>query len=204
MLVDLKRMVAYICPFCSNISTKMLSIFRFSGTEKVNLICPTHGCHETCVTITPKNSKYKINIECPLCGGTHLYTVSKETFWQKPLISYKCPVSGIETFFAGEPRRVEQALDEYSDIYSDIIDESEDFLNENDPFNIVFAILERLNRLQEKHLISCVCGSTDAEFDIEQGDIIMRCCRCGRTKKIKVSEETLTRILNTNAIIIDN
>lgn len=110
----------------------------------------------------------------------------------------------LKLFFAGEPRRVEQALDEYSDIYSDIIDESEDFLNENDPFNMVFAILERLNRLQEKHLISCVCGSTDAEFDIEQGDIIMRCCRCGRTKKIKVSEETLTRILNTNAIIIDN
>ena len=80
VLVDLKRIVAYICPFCSNMSSKSLSIFNFSGKDKVQLICPTHGCHETCVTIAEKHDKYKFDIECPICGDNHSYTTTKENF----------------------------------------------------------------------------------------------------------------------------
>ena len=100
VLVDLKRIVAYICPFCSNMSSKSLSIFNFSGKDKVQLICPTHGCHETCVTIAEKHDKYKFDIECPICGDNHSYTTTKENFWNKPLLTYKCPVAGIDVFFA--------------------------------------------------------------------------------------------------------
>lgn len=203
MLVNLKRIAAYICPFCSNISTKSISVFNFSGDKKVNLICPTHGCHEICASITPKNSKYKIDIECPLCGGTHSYTVSKEAFWQKPLISYKCPASGIDTFFAGERHKVERALDEYSDVYSDILEDFEEVMHD-DPFNLLYAMIERLHILQDKHLLSCVCDSDDIDLDIENGNIVIRCAHCGRTKKLEVSEDSLLRILNTNAIIIGN
>lgn len=98
VLVDLKRIVAYICPFCSNMSSKSLSIFNFSGKDKVQLICPTHGCHETCVTIAEKHDKYKFDIECPICGDNHSYTTTKENFWNKPLLTYKCPVAGIDVF----------------------------------------------------------------------------------------------------------
>ena len=126
VLVDLKRIVAYICPFCSNMSSKSLSIFNFSGKDKVQLICPTHGCHETCVTIAEKHDKYKFDIECPICGDNHSYTTTKENFWNKPLLTYKCPVAGIDVFFAGEKDLVENMLNENTDMFSDILDEFDD------------------------------------------------------------------------------
>ena len=201
VLVDLKRMVAYICPFCSNISSKFLSIFNFSGAEKVQLICPTHGCHETCVYITPKNAKYKLDIECPLCGETHSYTISKEHFWHKPIITYKCPVAGIDIFFAGEKREVERVLNESSDVYSDVIDGFDED-EEDESFNLLYSIIERLHNLQDNHNISCVCGNDDIELNVVNGNIIVTCARCRKSKVIETSEETLMRLLNAHAIVI--
>ena len=77
MVVEMKRTVAYICPVCSNISSKYVTIFDFSGAGKATFVCPTHGCREKCVTISVKGAGYKINVECPLCGGNHSYTSSR-------------------------------------------------------------------------------------------------------------------------------
>lgn len=200
MLVDLKRVVAYICPFCSNISSKSLSVFNFSGTEKVQLICPTHGCHETCVTILRKPSKYRLDIVCPLCGEPHSYTISRESFWHKPLLTYKCPIAGIDIFFAGERHQVEKTLDENSDVYSDIID---DFVEEDSPFNLLYAMIEKLHALIDNHNISCVCGSHTAELNIINGNIVISCTECRHSKVFEPTEDNLTRLLNTHAIVID-
>ncbi len=201
MLIDLRRIVAYICPFCSNISSKALSVFNFSGTERVKLICPTHGCHETCVYISYKNAKYKFDVECPLCGEKHSYTISKEHFWNKPLITLKCPAAGIDIFFAGERRKVEQVLDENSDVYSDVIDD----LDEEDlSFNLIYAIIERLHILMDAHMVSCVCGNDDTELNVVNGNILITCKRCKKSKVIEATEDTLTRLLNAHAVVIGN
>ena len=201
VLVDLKRIVAYICPFCSNMPSKSLSIFNFSGKDKVQLICPTHGCHETCVTIAEKHDKYKFDIECPICGDNHSYTTTKENFWNKPLLTYKCPVAGIDVFFAGEKDLVENMLNENTDMFSDILDEFDD--DDSDiSFNLIYSIIERLHALQESHNISCACGSEDIELNIINGNIILTCLQCKKSKAIETTEETLTRLLNAKAIII--
>lgn len=203
MLVDLKRIVAYICPFCSNISSKSLSIFNFSGVEKVRLICPTHGCHETCVYITEKNSKYKLDIECPLCGDTHSYTISKENFWNKPLITYKCPIAGIPIFFAGDRHQVEITLDENADFYSDTLDDFDDTIA-HETFNMLYSIIERLHVIKDNNNLSCVCGSEEIDLNVVNGDIVLTCSCCKRTKTVECSEKNLTQIMNSNSIIISD
>lgn len=202
MLVELKRMVAYICPVCSNIATKTLSVFNFSGRNKVSLICPTRGCHETCAVITQKNSKYKISIECPLCGDTHVYTISREAFWKKQLISYKCPAAGIDMFFVGNRQCVEYALDEYSEIYSDLAEYPLGDTHE-EPFALSNAIMGCLDVLYRQSSISCACGSTDIELRPDGDCIYIECRKCGSSKKMDISEDTLMRVLNTSAIVID-
>ena len=181
VLVDLKRIVAYICPFCSNMSSKSLSIFNFSGKEK--------------------HDKYKFDIECPICGDNHSYTTTKENFWNKPLLTYKCPVAGIDVFFAGEKDLVENMLNENTDMFSDILDEFDD--DDSDiSFNLIYSIIERLHALQESHNISCACGSEDIELNIINGNIILTCLQCKKSKAIETTEENLTRLLNAKAIII--
>ena len=201
MLVDLKRTVAYICPFCSNISSRILSVFNFSGAEKLQLICPTHNCHEVCVGITQKNNRYKLDIECPLCGDMHSYTIAKDSFWHKNIITYKCPVAGIDIFFAGDEDEVENKLNESADMYSDVIDGFDED-EEDESFSLLYAIIDRLHKLKDRHHISCVCGHENIDFNIVNGNIILTCERCHKSKVIETSEDTLTRLLNSNTVII--
>lgn len=206
VLVDLKRIVAYICPFCSNISSKSLSIFNFSGADKIQLICPTHGCHETCVYISQKNHKYRLDITCPLCGEKHTYSISKENFWNKKLFTYKCPAAGIDIFFAGEKREVEKILDENADMYSDMIDDIDNIGDdaEDSAFNILYAIIERLHILKDNNEISCVCGEGNIDLNVVEGNIILSCPHCNKSRMLETSEDTLIQLLNTNAIVVGN
>ncbi len=201
MVVELKRTVAYICPVCSNISSKYLTIFDFSGAGKATFVCPTHGCREKCVTISVKGAGYKINVECPLCGGNHSYTSSRGGFWKKKLLSYKCPAAGMDIFFAGESDKVEQALED-TDIYSDIIDEYD--TGDDAVFNTLLLIIERLNKLSDSHRISCVCGGDRASVIVKGGSVVISCLRCGRSKTIAATEDNLTRVLNSDRIVIGN
>lgn len=202
MLINLKRIVAYICPFCSNISSKALTVFNFSGRDNIKLICPTHNCHEVCVRISYKNSKYKFEIECPLCGEKHTYTISKENFWNKPLITHKCPATGIDIFFAGEQKYVEEILDENSEVYSDVVDNLFDDVEQT--FSILYAIIERLHELMKKDLVSCVCGNDDVDLNIINDNIVITCKKCNKSKMIEANEETLIRLLNAHAVVIGN
>lgn len=210
MLVDLKRTVAYICPVCSNISSKRISVFNFSGTDRVRLICPTHGCHEDCIKITPKNGKYKIDIECPLCGDTHSYTASYDSFWHKQLLSYKCPAAGIDIFFAGGRREVEKAMEDSSETYAEAVSDlmfsdtgfDIDPWGLNDEYSILFEIIDRLNSLDASHKLSCSCGSRDIEISAATAKVTLKCTRCGRSKVIEATDDVLTKLLNTSQVII--
>ncbi len=113
----------------------------------------------------------------------------------------RCPVAGIHVFFAGEKDLVENMLNENTDMFSDILDEFDD--DDSDiSFNLIYAIIERLHALQESHNISCACGSEDIELNIINGNIILTCLQCKKSKAIETTEETLTRLLNAKAIII--
>lgn len=206
MLVDLKRTVAFICPMCSRISSKRISIFDFSGDDKVNLICPTPNCHEHCATIATKGQKYNISIECPLCGDKHSYAIKRDHFWHKHLIAYKCPAAGMNVFFAGDRVDVEKAVDDSANTYSDTLSDWSDIdtIDEGgeDDYSLIYEIVDRIRSLSNAHKLSCRCGSIDIDIGVATGGIMLQCKRCRRNKVIELSEDTLTRLLNTTQIII--
>ena len=179
-----------------------MTIFDFSGAGKATFVCPTHGCRERCVSITAKGAGYKLNVECPLCGGNHSYTSSRSGFWRKKLVTYKCPAAGMDIFFAGDKKEVERTLEDSNDIYSDIIDEYD--MEDDTVFNILFSIIERVNKLMGAHRIGCVCGGETAAVNVKSGSVVISCPRCGRTKTIAATEDNLTRVLNADRIIIGN
>ena len=85
----------------------------------------------------------------------------------------------------------------YDDGYDEFDDDDSDI-----SFNLIYSIIERLHALQESHNISCACGSEDIELNIINGNIILTCLQCKKSKAIETTEETLTRLLNAKAIII--
>lgn len=200
MLIDFKKSMAYICPFCSGITSKNIDIFDFSGKSAVGFQCSSTGCREDCISIRQKASKYIVNIECPICGDSHSFSISADRFWAKKLMTLSCPISGIEIFFLGSKNDVEDALAEKAEDFSDFIDEEFDLGEEE----ILYGILDRIHELREKHKISCVCGNENVEFSMLGGNLALVCTRCGRTKIIETSEENLEKLLKAHSLIISN
>ena len=205
MLVDLKRTVAYICPVCSNLSSKKISVFDFSGDDRLDLICPTHGCHEECAVIAVKGDKYNIAIECPLCGDRHTYTSKQASFWNKKLLTYKCSAAAIDIFFAGEKDEVQQAINDSVDIEAELF--QQDIFDNLSPthsydFSLMLEIRGRIDELTQKKRIHCRCGSDKIEKYVDDDIITLQCTHCRRVKTLEVSNETLTRLLNASQIII--
>lgn len=98
-------------------------------------------------------------------------------------------------------------LNENTDMFSDILDEFDD--DDSDiSFNLIYSIIERLHALQESHNISCACGSEDIELNIINGNIILTCLQCKKSKAIRRTTEKLYTIIkcksNYNRQIILN
>lgn len=200
MLIDLKASMAYICPFCSDVTTRNINIFKFSGSDSVNFRCSHAGCRTDCISVRKKNSKYIVNIDCPICGDKHSFTLSVDRFWSKKLLTLSCPVSGMEIFFLGGKKDVKDALEKKTDELADFIGDEFDF----DEPEILYNIILRVNELAAKNQLSCVCGNEHIEFSMLGDKIALLCPRCGRNKIIEASEENLEQLLKANSLIISN
>ncbi len=201
MLIDLKRFAAYICPSCSNISTRLITAFNFSNGV-LKLLCARHNCCDICASIYEKPSKYFFEIECPLCGDTHSFSVPKSDLWTKPLISYKCPSSGMDIFFIGEYDHVKTALEENIKIYSEITYEDDEI--DDEQANILYKIIDCINELRDIHRIECVCDCDNINLTIINNCAVLSCPSCKRTKFIEPTKENLEMIMQADTIILND
>ncbi len=201
MLLDYKRVVAYICPFCSNLSTRKLSLFNFSGGADVNLICPVNGCHEECASIHQGKNKYRIDIECPLCGETHTHTIKPASFWNKRLVTYKCPETNIEIFYIGEHSAVESELMQNAGIYDNLDNDYPRELNDSQ-IDLYNQIIERIRYLYENDCISCSCGNDRISAAVYDNKLALSCSKCHKTRYVEFSEDTLKMLKNAGSVII--
>ena len=199
MLIDLKRFAAYICPSCSNMSTRLITAFNFSH-KTLKLLCSRYDCCDICASIYERPSKYLLEIECPICGDTHSFSVSKPELWTKPLITCQCPSSGMDIFFIGEHNKVEDALDENIRLYSEMTgDETSD-----EQLEILYKILDYLNELRDIHRLKCVCRCDHVNLTIINDCAVLSCPECRRTKIIEPTEENLEMLMQADTIILND
>lgn len=201
MIVKYERTAAYICPFCSNLTKKKIGAFDFSGRDNKPLLCSTLGCREECAKISVKNEKYKISVECPICGDSHVFAAPLAKFWNKKLLTYKCPMSNIDIMFFGEDDSVEHAVTEHSGEYSDIIPDFDDNSTESE---MLYDILDCVHELRNEGRISCVCGSESVSIQLINNCLVLVCDKCGRVRVIETNEHNLAMLLNAEAIVIGN
>lgn len=197
MLIDYTKSFAYICPFCSGFTKKDVNIFKFSGKGYVKFLCSSKNCREECVSIRGKEFKYIIKIECPLCGGEHSYTVSKDKFWSKKPFTLSCPVSGIDIFFTGNSNEIKKMFLKTENQISELM-----AVEDTNSIDLIGDILECLYRLKSAHNISCICGNENVEISIADGNIMLVCTNCGRIQIITPSKKNLEMLYNISSLII--
>lgn len=198
MIKNLTKTIAYICPFCSGVTQKQIGIFRFSGGRNAELLCSDTSCTEPCVTITQTTDKYKITVDCPICGEVHSYKISKSAFWNKDIFTFQCPNSAIDIFFIGTKAQVTKAVDENNDILESMADHFDDIPED---MNILFNILDDLHRILSEGRISCKCGGNMIMPDINDNGITLTCHDCGNSMLLSPTPDTIERLSGSGKFI---
>lgn len=199
MLLDLNRAAACICPYCSAGFKEPLSIFDFSGKTALAVTCPNENCGERCAVITPKNKKYRIDVECPICTGSHSYYIPEKDIHSKKLIKLKCPESGMDVFFFGEDEKVDKS---FRDALAEFKELAEECMGEDTYDETMYAILERLEYLEGRGRVKCSCGNRAVRFSLEEDAIILRCEKCGKLKLLTFDEQTLAELKGSEEFIL--
>lgn len=208
MLIDTNRAAAVICPDCSNAVVSSISAFSFSGGRSVKIKCPSKDCGGDCFTLSQKNKKIKISVQCAFCGDTHTISTDESRFWTKELITLPCPEAGISPFYLGQQDKVDEALTQclaHVDKLFEVMNELcsiDEYLADSDEEDILYDILDELYFLQQKGELSCICGSDMLLINPLDGKILLSCPRCHRSKLFDTDEKTLAMVLNATAIVL--
>lgn len=109
MILETKDIcIAYRCPVCGTGVKSLVGIFSLSGSIK-RLKCECTHSHLDIHTIG--GNRICITIPCMFCRETHTFTVSTRVFFNRKLVKFHCPSTGMEIMFIGGIDEVSEALD---------------------------------------------------------------------------------------------
>ena len=198
MIKQMSQSVAYICPSCAAVTGRLVNIFHFSGKRPQEYSCEAKDCDTKIAKISEKSDKYIITVECAFCGGTHTFTISKNSFWAKDFLSFTCPVSEMNVFYIGNPDKIREEVQKQEAELSDL---SEEFMEENE-LSVLFDILSEINDMLEENAIICECGSDIIMLDVDERGIVLTCGECDSSLIITPSENEYQKLTKTDTLVI--
>lgn len=191
MVIDYSSSAAYICPECSGVSAVNINVFGLAA-RKATFRCSDVKCGANCVSVRRKKSKYIFEILCPICGETHAFPISCDSFWEKDFLTFLCPVSDTEIFFKGTPEDIKRALDDLS-AKNDMSSADE---------SLLYDMLEEIYMLDADNAITCECGNKHLDITVLNGAIALVCQKCGAAKIIDVNTKNYRELCSVDSIVI--
>ena len=201
MITDLTTSILYICPECSSSSLKTLSAFEIKKNEPLSLTCSKTNCSYANADIQLLKDKYKINIDCPICGDEHSFTLSKKTLWNKDFLILNCPQSGFGVLFIGKDKsRLIQEYAAQAEVIAGIIAANDEAYDELD---ILFEIIETLNSFAQNGAIHCSCENENIAININTDSATLSCKNCGKSITFNAQIDVLKSLSEVDEIIIE-
>ncbi len=189
MIEKINRFIAYICPECSGVSDKYISLFEFSGKKNIELCCIDKYCKSKSVILTNISDKMKINIVCPVCTQNHSFSISTNKFWSTDIITFDCPNAGIPIFFAGQEEKVIDAVNESEKMFEETENTADDITGE---LSLVLCTLDCIHEVLDQKRMICRCGGRNIYPVFDKEQMYVECEDCKKKYPINPSEELLS------------
>ena len=200
MITDLTTSMLYICPECSTTSLRTLSAFEIKKKGGLSLFCSNKSCNSENIIINSSKDKYKINIDCPVCGDEHNFTLSQKTIWKKDFIILNCTQSGFGILFIGKDiEKLKKEHNAQSELIAGIIANNDEIYDELD---ILFEMVELINSYASKNKIHCQCSDENITIAINTDSVTLMCKNCGRCTTFKANVDTLDALSELLEIIL--
>lgn len=174
-----KRTIAYLCPACRHPVVMERTIFQLAAGP-ARLPCP---CGGSAVHTEMEGDRCTFTVPCLFCGKEHTVSCSTHAVLHEPCLAFSCAVSGLDCCYVGEEQAVFAAtrrLEEAVDKLEAEAGERGSFLDEI----IMHEVLSELRDIAQRGGVSCTCGSTDWNLQVNYSSVDLICARCGGTLRI--------------------
>ncbi len=191
MLIDLKKSVAYICPYCGKLSLRDISFFDLPNGRSV-FHCQDPACNKEIVEISHKKEKYVFEVICTVCNDKHTFTLKPSSLWKKSLVVLACPNTTVGIMFTGDKETVEEELERQNALYL----EAEKEIAASPELSIYFEIITLINQIAKDGGISCEsCSSGDFDIELDEMGVLVSCRNCGAEAIIEISPDALENLI---------
>ena len=214
MLIDTSVTIAYKCTSCGSFEFFNISLFTLLYKKDCSLSC---RCKKSWVNIKQEcEGSFLIGIPCIGCGNDHTYLLSKKSIlgWSLTastarscngsgeLVIFNCPETDMQIFFIGRDEAVRRNVDRLEEEFDEMID-MYGYESYFDNTQVMFDTLNRIHDIALKGNLFCECGSVDIELVLLSGSVLLRCAKCGSSKRIPASKnKDLKDILTKSQITI--
>jgi hypothetical protein len=200
MLIDTSVTIAYKCTSCGSFEFFNISLFTLLYKKDCSLPC---RCKKSCVNIKQEcEGSFLISIPCIGCGNDHTYLLSKKNILSGEPIIFNCPETDLQIFFIGRDEAVRKKVDSLEEEFDEMID-MYGYESYFDNTQVMFDTLNRIHDIALKGNLSCECGSVNIELVLLSGCVLLRCGKCGSSRRIPASKnKDLKDILTKSQITI--
>ncbi len=196
MLIDLKKSVAYICPYCGKLSIRDISFFDLPNGRSV-FRCQDSDCNREIVEISHKKEKYIFEVICTVCNDKHTFTLKPSSLWKKSLVVLACPNTTVGIMFTGDRETVNEELERQNALYL----EAEKEIASSPELSIYFEIITVINRISKDGKISCnSCGMGAFDIELDEMGVLVTCRDCGAEALIEINPDALKKLITDGKI----
>ena len=183
----------YFCPECQEETKRKFTAFDFPINKDTKICCQSEDCNAEIIRIKALKDKYKIVMNCPICGQTHNFVITSKTMWEKDFFILNCPQSGFGILFVGKNEDdIEKAFRSQNDIIAGLVSQDEE-----DEIDLFFDIFDRMVEMSKQKAIICSCGCEEILINVSNdGKLIMKCKHCKKSIEFEVCEELLEKLLS--------
>lgn len=208
-----KTYIAYRCPQCGGGVMGVCGDVLLAGGRMLKLKCP---CGQSDMTAEEtKDGKLRLTVPCLLCASDHRYLISKGVFYSRDLFRLNCAYSGLDVAFAGEEKKVSDALTENERELKQLFteagisslsavrreqEEEDAVLPDAQVLDIVRFLVREL---EADGMIDCPCHDGEYEIEFTARGVRVFCLHCNGEHFFPVSSvESAQALLSCDKLIL--
>ena len=182
------RSFGYICPKCGKAVMAVRSTFALSAAA-ARIECE---CGKAEMDIKTDGTRFRLQVPCGLCGGTHTAECSADAVLRGRGIGLACPKTKQICCYVGEPEQVRRSMEELA------LRTEKEKAGDEEAFTdnvIMYEVLSELKDIAARDGISCTCGSREYSIRVRRDAVDLECRGCGgRLRLPAATDEDLDRL----------
>jgi len=196
LLLPTSSHMALRCPRCGEVAVHTVSYFTFGRRTRLAVHC---RCGAVKLIIRRKGGTLSLHLACPLCEHPHHTRFPLRQFFVGEIRYILCPETTLEIGCFGPEEEVRRRAAGAESDARRLLEgpNTRDYFA--DP-EVMYNVLNYLQRLTEQGLLTCPCGQGRAEVEVYPERVELHCTHCRRSRTLPAARHDDLSVLQLNEL----